>query len=105
MHKMKEGETVKEYAGKLMEIVNKIKLFGEPFPDKQNSGENVDKFTSKEHRTSLKDDETVEDAFQARQKWKHQGKGNKNGGVEKGKAANTSNDHGKKKEFPPLQYM
>ncbi|KAA8543340.1 hypothetical protein F0562_021165 [Nyssa sinensis] len=33
MHKMKERETVKEYARKLMEIVNKIKLFGEPFPD------------------------------------------------------------------------
>lgn len=31
MHKLREGETVKEYAGKLLEIVNKIKLFGEPF--------------------------------------------------------------------------
>lgn len=35
IYKMKEGETVKEYAGKLLEIVNKIKLFGEPFSDKK----------------------------------------------------------------------
>ncbi|KAA8545844.1 hypothetical protein F0562_020705 [Nyssa sinensis] len=130
MHKMKERETVKEYTGKLMEIVNKIKLFGEPFPDskivekmlislparfepkisaieescdltKLTVAELISKLHAQEQRTSLRDDETVEGAFQARQKWKHQGKGNKNGGTEKGKAANTSKDHGKKKEFPP----
>ncbi|KAA8542533.1 hypothetical protein F0562_023685 [Nyssa sinensis] len=130
MHKMKEREIVKEYVGKLMEIVNKIKLFGEPFPDskivekmlisllarfepkistieescdltKLTVAELVSKLHAQEQRTSLRDDETVGGAFQARQKWKHQGKGNKNGGAEKGKAANTSKDHGKKKEFPP----
>ncbi|KAF3668568.1 hypothetical protein FXO37_09487 [Capsicum annuum] len=33
MSRMKEGDTVKEYSGKLLEIVNKIRLFGETFPD------------------------------------------------------------------------
>ncbi|KAA8533766.1 hypothetical protein F0562_031283 [Nyssa sinensis] len=111
MHKMKEGETVKEYAGKLMEIVNKIKLFGEPFPDSKivekmlislparfepkisaieescdltrlTVAELISKLHAQEQRTSLRDDETVKGAFQARQKWRHQGKGNKNGGAE-----------------------
>ncbi|KAA8546721.1 hypothetical protein F0562_003142 [Nyssa sinensis] len=78
MHKMKERETVKEYAWKLMEIVNKIKLFGEPFPDSKIVEKMLISLPSKDQRTSLRDDETVEGAFQARQKWKHQGKGNKN---------------------------
>ncbi|KAA8530057.1 hypothetical protein F0562_004766 [Nyssa sinensis] len=130
MHKMKEAETVKEYAGKLIEIVNKIKLFGEPFPDSKivekmlislparfepkisaieescdltrlTVAELISKLHAQEQRTSLRDDETVEGAFQEKQKWRHQGKGNKNGGSERRKAANTSMDHGKKKEFPP----
>ncbi|XP_015168340.1 uncharacterized protein [Solanum tuberosum] len=33
MLRMKEGDTVKEYSAKLMEIVNKVRLFGETFPD------------------------------------------------------------------------
>ncbi|KAF3665915.1 putative serine carboxypeptidase-like 19-like [Capsicum annuum] len=33
IYRMKEGDTVKEYSGKLLEIVNKIRLFGETFPD------------------------------------------------------------------------
>ncbi|XP_055826253.1 uncharacterized protein LOC129894583 [Solanum dulcamara] len=33
MLRMKEGDTVKEYSAKLMEIVNQIRLFGETFPD------------------------------------------------------------------------
>ncbi|KAA8520150.1 hypothetical protein F0562_014406 [Nyssa sinensis] len=130
MHKMKERETVKEYAGKLMEIVNKIKLFGESFPDSKivekmlislpvrfkpkisaiaefcdltriTIIELISKLHAQKQRTSLRDDETVEGVFQARQKWRHQGKGNKNGDAEKGKAANTSKDHGKRKELPP----
>ncbi|WMV19637.1 hypothetical protein MTR67_013022 [Solanum verrucosum] len=31
--RMKEGDTVKEYSAKLVEIVNKVRLFGETFPD------------------------------------------------------------------------
>lgn len=30
---MKDGDIVKKYSAKLMEIVNKIRLFGETFPD------------------------------------------------------------------------
>ncbi|KAA8539317.1 hypothetical protein F0562_026009 [Nyssa sinensis] len=100
MHKMKERETVKEYAGKLMEIVNKIKLLGEPFPDSKivekmlislparfepkistieescdltrlTVAELISKLHAQKQRTSLRDDETVEGVFQARQKWRH----------------------------------
>ncbi|KAA8526936.1 hypothetical protein F0562_008835 [Nyssa sinensis] len=89
MHKMKEGETVKEYARKLMEIVNKIKLFGESFPDSEivekmlislpatfepkisaieescdltrlTVTELISKLHAQEQRTNLRDDETVE---------------------------------------------
>ncbi|KAA8546162.1 hypothetical protein F0562_020944 [Nyssa sinensis] len=134
MHKMKKGETVNEYVGKLMEIVNKIKLLSEPFPDSKivekilislparfepkisaieescdltrlTVAELISKLHAQEQRTSLRDDETVKGAFQARKKSRHQGKGNKNGGAEKGKATNTSKDHGKKKEFPPCNIL
>ncbi|XP_016546106.2 uncharacterized protein LOC107846156 [Capsicum annuum] len=33
MLRMKEGDTVKEYSAKILEIINKIRLFGEIFPD------------------------------------------------------------------------
>ncbi|XP_016576415.2 uncharacterized protein LOC107874033 [Capsicum annuum] len=33
MLRMKEGDTVKEYSAKLLEIINKIRLFGKNFPD------------------------------------------------------------------------
>ena len=33
MLRMKEGETVKEYASKLIELVNKIRVLGEVFED------------------------------------------------------------------------
>ncbi|XP_052203724.1 uncharacterized protein LOC127808967 [Diospyros lotus] len=33
MLRMKEGETVKDYSAKLMELVNKIRLFGETYED------------------------------------------------------------------------
>ena len=33
MHKMKESKTIKEYANKLLTIVNKVRLLGSEFSD------------------------------------------------------------------------
>lgn len=61
----------------------------------------ISKLHVQEQKTSLGDDETVEGAFQARQKRKHQGKGYKNNGSEKGKAAEIPKNYRRRNKFPP----
>lgn len=128
---MKESETVKEYAAKLLELVNKIRLFGEQFPDSKvvekiwislpsrfepkvsaieescdlkvlSVAELISKLQAQEQRSSLRDEDTSEGAFQARQKGRQPSRGNQKSGSEssdKGKAA--VKEGGKTGKFPP----
>lgn len=97
MLRMKEGDTVKEYFAKLLEIINKIRLFGETFPDSKvvekmmislparfeskisaieescdlktlSVAELISKLQAQEQRTSIRDGEVEEMAFQAKHK-------------------------------------
>ncbi|XP_016558286.1 protein lin-28 homolog A-like [Capsicum annuum] len=65
---------MKEYSAKLLEIVNKIRLFGEIFPDSKM----VEKMMiSLPARTSIRDEEVEEVAFQAKHKDKQPVKDNR----------------------------
>ncbi|KAL3612509.1 hypothetical protein D5086_003529 [Populus alba] len=54
--KMKDNESVKDYSGRLMDVVNQMRLLGNTFED------------HKEQRVHMRDDEAVEGAFQANNK-------------------------------------
>ncbi|XP_044463315.1 uncharacterized protein LOC123194228 [Mangifera indica] len=104
--RMKEEELVKEYASKLLELVNKIRLMGEDFPDTKvvekilvslpskfeskvlaieesydlktlSVSELISKLQAYEQRTLIRDDEVVEGAFQAKHKGKQRKKESK----------------------------
>ena len=99
MLRMKEGENVKEYSSKLLDLVNKISLLGEKFPDEKivekimislptrfeskisaieescdlktlSVAELISKLQAQEQRAIIRDDKTSEGAFQVRQKSK-----------------------------------
>uniref|UniRef100_A0A0V0HNI3 Putative ovule protein n=1 Tax=Solanum chacoense TaxID=4108 RepID=A0A0V0HNI3_SOLCH len=98
---MKDSDSVKEYSSKLMEIVNQIRILSETFsdqkvvekilvslPDKFESkisaieescdlttltiAELISKLQVQEQRVTMRSEGIVEDAFQARHKFKHQ---------------------------------
>ena len=95
MIRMREGETVKEYSTKLLELVNKIRLFGEAVDDAKvvekvmislptrfeskisaieescdlkalSVAELISKLQAHEQRTNIRDEEASEGAFQAK---------------------------------------
>ncbi|XP_049397266.1 uncharacterized protein LOC125861399 [Solanum stenotomum] len=94
MLRMKEGDTVKEYSAKLMEIVNKVRLFDSRVVEKMmislptrfeskisaieescdlktlSVAELISKLQAQEQRSSIRDEEVVETAFQAQHKGK-----------------------------------
>ncbi|XP_047257496.1 uncharacterized protein LOC124889581 [Capsicum annuum] len=97
MLRIKEGDTVKEYSAKILEIINKIRLFGETFPDSKvvekmmislpawfeskisaieescdlktlSVAELIRKLQAQEQKTSIRDEEVEEMVFQAKNK-------------------------------------
>ena len=99
MLKMKDGDSVRGYSSKLMEVVNQVRLYGEPFenykvvekilislPDRFESkvsaieescdlkkltiAELLSKLQAQEQRKNMRSEEMTEGAFQA----KHRGK-------------------------------
>ncbi|XP_015167177.1 uncharacterized protein [Solanum tuberosum] len=106
MLRMNEGDTVKKYSAKLVEIVNKVRLFGETFPDSRvvekmmislparfeskisaieescdlktlSVAELISKLQAQEQISSIRDEEVAEAAFQAQHKGKRPMKDNR----------------------------
>ncbi|XP_057995019.1 uncharacterized protein LOC131175307 [Hevea brasiliensis] len=131
MQKMKESETIKEYADKLLSIVNKVRLLGSEFSDSRivqkilvtiperfeatiSSLENakdlsrisleelLNALQAQEQRRIMRAEGSVEGALQAKLQIKKNKK--KNSSTPEA-AANTSNSSGgKNKEFPPCKH-
>ncbi|XP_055822066.1 uncharacterized protein LOC129890558 [Solanum dulcamara] len=133
MLRMKEGDTVKEYSAKLMEIVNKIRLFGEIFLDSKvvekmmislparfeskilaieescdlktlSVAELISKLQAQEQRSSIRDGEVAEVAFQAQYKGKQPMKDNRRMEGDKVAKGKPWKESSKKGKFPPCNH-
>lgn len=129
MQKMKESETIKEYADKLLSIVNKVRLLGSEFSDsrivqkmlvtiperfeatiislenakdlsKISLAELLNALQAQEQRRLIRSEGSVEGALQAKLQINQ---GEKNIGTPEA-AANTSNNGGHNKNFPPCKH-
>ncbi|XP_047251356.1 uncharacterized protein LOC124886573 [Capsicum annuum] len=127
---MKEGDTVKEYSAKLLEIIKKIRLFGEIFPvskvvEKMMISlparfeskisvveescdlktlfvtELISKLQAQEQRTSIKDEEVEEVEFQAKHKGKQPVKDNRRMEGDKATKKKSWTESSQKGNFPP----
>ncbi|XP_059311621.1 uncharacterized protein LOC132063180 [Lycium ferocissimum] len=132
MTRMKEGDTVKDYSAKLLEIVNKIRLFGGVFPDSKvgekmminfpaRFGSKISvkeescdlktlskqlgdrKLQAQEQRSSIRDEEVAEVAFQEKHKGKHPMKDNKMMEGDKVAKGKTWKESFKEREVSTLQ--
>lgn len=133
MLRTKEADTVKEYSAKLLGIVNKIRLFGETFPDSKvvekkmirlparfeskisaiekscdlktlSVAESINKLQAQEQRSSIRDEEVAEVAFQAKHKGKQPVKDNKKIEGDKVAKGKTWKESSKKGKFPPCSH-
>ncbi|KAL6990741.1 hypothetical protein U1Q18_052532 [Sarracenia purpurea var. burkii] len=106
MQRMKETENIKDYADKLLNIVNKVRLLGKDFPDERivqkilvtvpekyeskissleeskdlstmSLGELVNALQAQEQRRLMRQEETVHGAFRAKAQNSGEGKDNK----------------------------
>ncbi|KAL0312717.1 UNVERIFIED_CONTAM: hypothetical protein Sradi_5671000 [Sesamum radiatum] len=139
MLRMKDGETVKEYSSKILDTVNKIRLLGEDFSDLKvvekmlislparfeakistieescdlkslTVAELISKLQTQEHRSSMREEDTLEGAFpvlQVKNKGTTAKKERKKYGSDKSgknKAAGNSKEARKQGKFPPYKY-
>ncbi|XP_047256189.1 uncharacterized protein LOC124888949 [Capsicum annuum] len=127
---MKKGDTVKEYAAKLLEIVNKIRLFGETFLDSKvaekmmislparfeskisaieepcdlktlSISELISKLQAPEQITSIRDEEVEKVAFQTNHKGKQPMKDNRRMEGDKIAKRKPWIESSQKEKFPP----
>ena len=128
MLRMKDGETIKEYSSKLLQLVNQIRLYGEAFEDSKvvekmlislpNRFESkisaieescdlkhlsvavlISKLQAQEQRTSMRLEETIEGALVLKHKYKKNGGKKSAGDKESNERAFTEPE--KKGKFPP----
>ena len=133
MLRMKEGDTVKEYSAKLIEIVNKVRLFGETFPDSRvvekmmislparfeskisaieescdlktlSVAELISKLQAQEQRSSIRDEEVAEAPFQAQHKGKQPMKDNRRMEGDKLEKGKPRKESSKRGKFPPCSH-
>ncbi|XP_015165534.1 uncharacterized protein [Solanum tuberosum] len=126
--RMKEGDIVKEYSAKLVEIVNKVRLFGETFLDSKvvekmmislparfeskisaieescdlktlSVAELISKLQAQEQRSSIRDEEVEEVAFQAQHKGRQPMKDNRRMEGDKGARENHGRNLQRKGSF------